>query len=153
MTTLTDDQKTILNDEIANDPEAKGYAALLPNEPGNVVDLLNAKTETKVGLVNTTDLTLWAVEAAMRSVIEDVAQDKTSPLRDSALAILDVLRGASSGIDFANPKNMQVLDAWQSLSKLSPANRDSLLLAATKPASRAEVVGLPYMTEELLRDR
>lgn len=144
---------SVLGDEITNDPTSKGYAGFLPNQPGHVVALLNAQTETKLGLLDKTRLTIWSVETAMRSVIEDESADKLSPLRDSALAILDVLRGASSGIDFANPKNLAVINAWEALGKLSSANKALMLTAGTVQASRAEVLGLPYITEELLRNR
>jgi hypothetical protein len=144
---------SVLSDEIANDPTGKGYAAFLPDQPGHVVGLLNAATETKLGLVNRTEFTLWAVETSMLAAIEDESQDPTSPLRSSALAMRYVLLGASSGIDFANPKNVQTLDAWVALNKLSAANKDSLLAVATKPASRAEVLGLSTVNEEMLRNR
>lgn len=145
---------SVLSDEITNDPTGKGYAALITNQPGHVVDLLNARTETKLGLLTRTDLTLWSVETAMRSVIQDESQDKASPLRDSALAILDVLVGAAGGgIDFSNPKNTQVIDAWVALGKLATEDKALMFSLAMHPASRAEVLGLPHITEALLRDR
>jgi hypothetical protein len=144
---------SILSDEINNDPTGKGYAGLLPDQPGKVVVLLNALTETKVGLLDRADLAIWSVQTGMRSVIQDESEDKASPLRDSALAILDVLRGASSGIDFTKTENMAVINAWEALGKLSADNKALMLAAATQPASRAEVLGLPYVTEEMLRNR
>lgn len=144
---------SILSDEIDNDPTGKGYAAFLPDQPGIVVDLLNAQTETKLSLVTKTEFTLWSVETGMLAVIEDVSQDQASPLRSSALAMRYVLLGASSGIDFANPKNVQTLDAWEALGKLLTADKDKLLAVAMKPASRAEVLGLKPVDEEMLRNR
>lgn len=144
---------SVLSDEIANDPTGKGYAAFLPDQPGHVVDLLNAPTETMWGLLDRTKLTIWSVETGMRSVIEDESVDKASPLRDSALAILDVLRGASSGIDFRNPKNLAVINAWEQLGKLSAAHKALMLEAATVSASRMDVLGEPRATEESLRSR
>lgn len=150
---LTAEQIAILNAEINDDPEGKGYAALLPNQPGHVVNLLNDLTETKVGLLDRTNLTLWAVGTNMLGTIEDEAADKTSDLRSSALAILYVLKGASSGIDFAKPENLQILDLWESKLKLTAAHRAAMLAMAVHPASRAGVLGLPYITEEMLRNR
>lgn len=144
---------SVLGDEITLDPLGKGYAAFLPDQPGRVVELLNAKTETKLGLVNRTEFTIWTVETGMLAVIKDESEDKTSVLRSSALAMIYVLLGASSGIDFSNPKNVQTLDAWVTVGKLTTTNKDSLLAVATKPASRMEVLEQPYATEELLRDR
>lgn len=144
---------SILGDEILNDPTGKGYAALIEEQPGAVCDLLNAKTETKLGLLDRANLTMWAVAEGMLGKFEDESVDKTSPLRDSALAILYVLKGATSGIDFSIQQNLDGFAAWISLGKMTEAQKDAALALATLPASRAEVLGLPYVTEEMLRNR
>lgn len=144
---------SVLSDEIDNDPTGKGYAAMLPDRPGHVVDALNVKTESKIGLINRTDLTIWAAASGMRAVIEDVANDSQSPLRSSALAILDVLRGSSSGIDLSKPENGGILIAWEAAEILSTADKDAMIALAMQPASRAEVLGLSRITEEMLRNR
>lgn len=144
---------SILSDEIDDDPAEKGYAQYLPDQPGHVVDLLNEKTETRVGLLSRTDLTIWAADTGMRAVIEDVSRDEESPLRASALAILDVLKGSSDGIDLSKSSNMEILLGWESATKLSAQDKASMLALAQQPASRAEILGLPYVTEEMLRNR
>lgn len=149
---MTPEQKVILSEELTNDPTGKGYDVLLINQPGHVVDLLNAKSESKYGLLDKTNLTLWAVKTNMFAVIEDEANDKLSPLRSSAMAILYVLKGASSGVDFSKIENMQIIDLWKYHGKLSLEHSDLMLLMSTHPASRAEVLGLPHITEEILRE-
>ena len=144
---------SILSDEIALDPSGKGYASLLPNQPGQVVNLLNEKTEVTVGTISRTDLTTWSASTGMRAVIEDIANDTQSPLRSSALAILDVLKGSSEGIDLSKASNMAILNAWEGAGVLSPENKASMLALAEHLVSRAEKLGLPYITEELLRNR
>ena len=151
--TLTPEQKAILNAEIENDPKGKGYAAFLPDQPGYAINLLNAPTETKLDTVSRTDLTIWSVETDMLKVIEDESQDKTSPLRSSALAILHVLLGSSSGIDLSNPKNMAVLNAWEQLGKLTTEHKNMLISYGAKLASRCDVLKLPYMTGDLFANR
>lgn len=143
---------SILSDEIINDPTGKGYVDLLPNQPGHVLDLLNAKTETKLGLLSRTDLTIWAASTGMRATIEDLSLDKESPLRSSALAILDVLKGSSSGIDLSKPWNMAILNAWEAASVLTTVNKDNMIALAMQPASRLEILGLQSITEEMIRD-
>lgn len=145
---------SILSDEITNDPLDKGYAALLPDQPGHVVDLLNAKTETRLGIIDRTELTIWAASTGMRAVIEDTANNSSSLLRSSALAILDVLKGSSTGIDLSKPENAAILTGWEQAGALSTENKNSMIALATHPASRAEVLGIPFpVTEQQLRDR
>jgi hypothetical protein len=144
---------SILSDEIDNDPEGKGYAAFLPDSPGAVVDLLNDKTETATGIIKRADLARWAAKTGMRLVIQIEADNHESPLCPSALSIIDVLRGASDGIDLSIPDNAALLDAWQGLEKLSAEDRASMLALAQTPVSRATVLGLTFITEEMLRDR
>lgn len=140
---------SILGDEIVNDPEGKGYQQLLAEgKPGYVCDLLNALTEQMTGKIARSDLATWAAATGMRAVIEDKALDTNSPLRSSALAILDVLRGASDGIDLAKASNMAILDAWETAGALSAANKESMLLLAQQTVSRATVLGLPPVTED-----
>ncbi|HEU4830676.1 MAG TPA: hypothetical protein VFS65_00715 [Candidatus Saccharimonadales bacterium] len=153
MATLTEDQKAVLNAEINNDPSGKGYAEMLPDRPGYVVDAINAKAETKVGIINRTDLTIWAASTGMRAVIEDVANDTQDPLRSSALAILDVLKGSSSGIDLSKPENADILTAWESFGKLSATDKNAMIALAIQPASRAEILGLPHITIESFLSR
>jgi hypothetical protein len=150
---LTEEQKIALNNEIANDPEGLGYAAMLAaGMPGHVVDTLNARTGTRVGIISRSDLTTWAAATGMRAVIEDKAMDAQSPLRASALAILDVLKGSSDGIDLSKQSNMNILIGWETDGALSTADKKSMLDLATHPASRMEILGLPYATEEMLRE-
>lgn len=144
---------SVLSDEIDNDPEGKGYAALLPGQPAAVVELLNAKTETVTGIIDRTNLTKWAARTGMRLVIQQEADNQASPLCPSALSIIDVLRGSSGGIDLADPDNITLLNTWEALGKLPTASKNLMISMAAKKASRAEVLGLPFITEEILGNR
>lgn len=153
MNPLTDAQKDTLLQEIQDDIKGNGYAAMLTEGmPGHVVDALNAKTGMRVGMISRSDLTTWAAATGMRAVIEDKAVDTQSPLRASALAILDVLKGSSEGIDLSKQSNMNILVGWEADGALSTEDKNSMLELATHPASRMEILGLPYATEEMLRD-
>lgn len=147
---------SVLSDEITTDPTGKGYAALLPDQPGKVVDLLNAKTETK---------TKPRIITA-RGILSDYSGGPAA-----AAAVLDKLDAAApsipalkwawafikgEGIDIGNSATQGMLDLLATptlgdvLTGTEAANLKNLAL---QPASRAEVLGLPYMTEELLRNR
>ena len=149
MSTLTDVQKDTLRTHLA---DQKYQDLLNAGMPGHVVDLLNAKTETITGQISRSDLATWAAATDMRKIIEDKANDTNSPLRSSALAIVDVLKGASNGIDLSKPSNMAILDGWENGGALSPEDKASMLALAQRPASLAEVLGLSYVTEEMLRE-
>jgi hypothetical protein len=144
---------SVLSDEIDQDPTGKGYAAFLPDQPGAVVELLNAKTETVTGIIDRTNLTKWAAKTGMRLIVQQEADNQASPLCSSALSIIDVLRGSSGGIDLADPDNITLLNNWEASGKLPTESKNLMIALAAKKASRAEVLGLPYMTEELLRNR
>lgn len=96
----------------------------------------------RLGLVNRADFAGWAASYGMRSKIEDAASTVGHPLRDSALAILDVLRGAADGIDLGKPANQAMLDAWVQGGALLAADRDVLRALATRsdPAPWPEIV-------------
>lgn len=107
-----------------------------------VKELLNAKTIDAVGSVNRVPFIKWAASNGMRAVIHDVSVDIASPLRSSALALLDIIQGGGDmdSIDFSDTNNIDMLDAWVSLGKLTELQRDQLLALATVKISRAELV-------------
>jgi hypothetical protein len=113
------------------DIQAKVSAEILATkDPQQIADAFNAG-RTKVGKVSREDFAVWTASTGMRSVIEDLSVDKTSPLRDASLACLDVLRGAAAAIDFSITANMQMLGAWVAFGMLTQANHDALIALAT----------------------
>jgi hypothetical protein len=144
---------SILSDEITNDPEGKGYAALLPEQPGRVVELLNAYTETKV---KTRLITA-------RGILSDYPGGPVG-----AATVLDKLEAAApnvpalkwawkfitaEGIDIGHAATQGMLDTLATANVLTTTEATNLKALALQPASRAEVLGLPTITEELLRNR
>jgi len=106
--------------------------ALVPN----TVALAEALSEgrTVMGTVGRADFAGWAAASGMRSKIQDFSTTTGHPLRDSSLAILDVLQGAAETIDFAMPQNMGILNAWVGLGHLSEEHHSALIVMATKPS-------------------
>jgi hypothetical protein len=86
---------------------------------------------TKLGTVTRSDFAGWAAASGLRSKIEDLSTTAAHPLRDSSLAILDVLKGASDGINLSRPANAAMLDAWVATGNLAAADRDALIALAT----------------------
>lgn len=132
---------TNLVDELRDDPAALGYAALIAaNDDEGVAALLNTATLPVVGEISRSDLTTWAAATGMRATIEDVSKNALSPLRPSALAIIDVLKGSSGGIDLAKPANMAILDGWEGLTLLSAQNKASFIALATQTLPRSSAL-------------
>ena len=129
--------------EILMGPMAAELAPFVAaGDDGTVAALLNAKTIDAVRSVGRTLFVRWAAKTGMRATIQDVSVDAASPLRSSALALLDIIQGGGdNGINFAEADNITMLSAWVSMGKLTPANRDALLALATIKISRAEVLG------------
>lgn len=130
-----------LLEEVRDDPTALGYAALTAaNNDEAVAGLLNETMVSVVGEIAQSDIATWAAATGMRASIEDVSKDAQSPLRGSALAIIDVLRGASSGIDLAKSSNMGILDAWEGANLLSAQNKAAFIALATHDTPRSIVL-------------
>jgi len=87
--------------------------------------------QSVLGLIDRADFASWAAATGMRSTIEDISLTAGHPLRDSSLAILDVLRGAASGIDLAQEGNMAVVTAWVQTGQLSQGAADALISLGT----------------------
>lgn len=147
--TMTTAQLAALAAELTIDPLSKGYAALLPASPGAVVDKLNAYTETMVKMIHSTTAQAWAATGPYSAIV-DASNNASHLCRASCLVIRDTF---ASGVDIHLERNdmRTLLDAWVSTSLITATQRDDLLSRATQPASRAEVLGLPGVTEADLR--
>lgn len=95
---------------------------------------------TKLGLVTRSDFAGWAATTGMRAKIQDFSAAAGHPLRDSSLAILDVLSGgAAAGIDMSRPANQAIVGAWVALGELSQENSDALTAIAQHAAPVPEI--------------
>lgn len=136
---------TALHAELSTDPLALGYAAKIGADDWlGCAGLLNAKNYTLVGSILVSVFAGWAAQTGMRAAIEDASVNTASPLRSSALAVLDILRGAATSLDLSSSAqgqaNIGMLNAWVSAGALTAANEAALMALATSPASRAEVL-------------
>lgn len=86
----------------------------------------------KVGYVSREKFATWAAKTGMRAKIEDFSIASGHQLRSIALALIDVLRSPTAGIDFSESENVQMLGAWVGAGELAQADADDLLAAATR---------------------
>lgn len=153
---------SVLGDEILNDPTGKGYAAFLPGQPGHVCDLLNAKTET---LPKERIITSRGVASALGIIDGENFLESLENFSTATLAadnpLLPYQPGikrqiawlSTSGLDLGDALTRQLLDTLAAAGVITTAAATTLKTVALQPASRAEVLGLPYVTEEMLRNR
>jgi len=144
---------SVLSDEIDNDPAGKGYATFMPDQPGRVVDMLNALTETKIKTRMITArgiLSDYPGGPAAAAVVLDKLEAATEviPALKWAFGFLKT----PEGIDIGHPATQGMIGQL-SPSVITPEEAANLKALAIQPASRAEVLGLPRITEEMLRDR
>ena len=152
MSVLTEEQLSDLRNEITNDPENKGYQALLAEgKPGHVVDVLNAPTEPMRKETWITDLGLMSrlgVDMG-RSILE-----KLKGLAPNDIAVESAFaRLKGNGIDIGDPETIKMIDQLTGVpGGFATEEQTALKSLSMHPASRMEVLGLPYATEEMLRD-
>lgn len=138
---------TSLFDVLRDDPEGLGLAQLITdkNDEG-VAAALNTHTVPVLGRIDLPNLTTWAAATGMRAVIEDVSLDTVSPLRASALAIIDILRSSSGDIDISKPANAGILSAWQTAGKLTAPDAASFIAYATHDTSYSVTIAGRLLT-------
>lgn len=114
-------------------------AELAAGADGSIFAAMQAiAAETVTGSVSRARFIVWAASTGMRAVIEDLANDAQSPLRASALALRDLVQGASDALHLSDPTNLALLGAWEAAGALSAANKASLLALAQTPQTVAE---------------
>lgn len=148
---MTPEQKTALSAELVNDPYGKGYATLLPDSPGSVAELLNAQTEsmpksrmlTERGILASYGLGPVAGSAFLDKLdtIAASGAENTAPLK----RMMKYLYG-ESGVDIGDAATRDQLDALVEAGGITQVEAAGIKAMAIQPASRAEVLGLPFVT-------
>lgn len=137
-----------LADELRDDPLRLGYAALISaGDTAGIAELITQTTADAPGSVSRAWFAMWAGRTGLRGRIEDAAADKGSPLRSIALTLLDFLRGGvAESLDLANQANVEMLDAWEMAGAITADQRTQLTERCTRRVSRAEQIGLSYVS-------
>jgi hypothetical protein len=153
MSILSDEQKATLAALIAADANGRGYAAKLQaGMPGHVVDLLNEKTELMHKERLVTNLTLpshlgTTMARSIRTKLEAFA------LADIIVADFVQAMKSQPGGNIGDPEAIEMIDFLMTVESGFTAEEGAALKALSlQPASEMEVAGLPFATEEMLRD-
>lgn len=132
-----------LKAELDNDPAGKGYAALLPDSPQVVVDLLNARSETMVKTRMITGRAILAECGVHGPAILDKLE--AAAASNSAVKWAVTFLKQDAGIDIGHPATRAMIDQMTG-AVFTAAEAAALKALASQPASRAEVIGLGVVT-------
>ncbi len=142
---MTNEQYAVLIDELRNDPLGVGYANMTDDE---VAASLN---EPRFRVPTTRFITWRAIAAvldddeyaAVKAALNQLAQ--VSPKVADMIPFLSQATGddgTGGGIDFGNTSVRAMI---QALPGIGEATKQKLLALGERPASRAEILGLPQV--------
>ena len=140
---MTNEQYAVLTDELRNDPLGIGYANMTDE------DVATSLNEPRFSVPTTRFITWRAIAAvldddeyaAVKSALNQFAQ--SSPKVADMLPFLSQATGddgTGGGIDFGNASVRAMI---QALPGIGEATKQKLLALGERPASRAEILGLP----------
>lgn len=148
---------SVLFDEITNDPLNLGYAALLPDSPGLVVELLNRPNYFKVKSLMISERGLMA-KLPMGPVAADVMLNKLEVYSTGNQEFSSVVARAlkflamPDGIDIGEPATQMLISLLGGINIITDNEATEIKNLALQPASRAEVLGLGVVTEQQVRE-
>lgn len=142
---MTNEQYAVLTDELRNDPLGIGYASMTDDE---VAASLN---EPRFSVPTTRFMTWRAIAAVLDD--DEYASTKTAlnQLANMSAKVADMIPflsqatgddGTGGGIDFGNAGVRAMI---QALPGIGEATKQKLLALGERPASRAEILGLPQV--------
>ena len=108
-------------------------AAYTAKDVNGIQAIYNAKTVN--GLVGNFALLKWSAGNGLRASIQDLSANTLSPLRPSALALLDVIQGAATGLDLSDAGNIALLNAWVTAGVLTATQEAQLVALSQTPRS------------------
>lgn len=139
-----------LRDELLNDPLQRGYAALLSDSPGVVVDMLNAPIYSMPKERFVSARGLLAAHGFTGAAILDKLE-AAAPSVSIIKWALSFLK-ADSGIDVGHASTRALIDQLVVGGILTVSDAELIKDLAIQPASRAEILGIKYVQESDIRD-
>ena len=113
--------------------KTKCSAELLASQDADAIAIAVNVGRISVGYASREKFAMWAAKHDVRAKIEDHANNPASPLRSIALALLDVLRSPTEGIDLSVPDNAAMLGAWIASGEITQDQADELVALASRP--------------------
>ncbi len=133
-----------LRNELINDPLGRGYASMSDVQ---AADNLNTKNRQILENLPAKELLLWAADQGRFQKIraDDEKTQNSNALRSAAGAMVVVIR-AYQDVDPRDSRWNTLLDFLVTSGTLTQGDKDALVIAATITRSRAEELGLGYIT-------
>ena len=121
--------------------KTKCSAELLASQDADAIAEVVNVGRTALGYASREKFAMWAAKHGVRAKIEDHSSNPASPLRSIALALLDVLRSPTEGIDLSVPDNAAMLGAWIASGEITHDQADELVALASRldPVSEFDV--------------
>lgn len=138
-----------LKTELTTDPLNMGYGTYMPDPLGEVERLINAKTFSTVQSRYVTARTVLAECGAAGPAILDALDAASASVSAVKWAMKFLIQ--ESGLDVGHSATQAMLDQLQTAGVLTADQATALKDLAHRPASRAEVLGLGYVTVENIR--
>lgn len=142
-----------LSEELINDPLDIGYAQWLPDSPGSVIELLNAKNYFMVQPKMMAELDiigeyiLGPIEGDAVLTKLETFSTSTDPLASLVRRALKVL-SQPEGLNMGSVAIQSMISELESQGVLTSVESSNLKALAEQPASRAEILGLGNVTVE-----
>jgi hypothetical protein len=133
-----------LQTELQTDPLNRGYAQFFSGQLPVIVSMMNDRSYTMVKTKFVTARTVLAEHGeAGATVLDKLDAAKTS---DPAVKWAMAFVTSDPGIDVGHPTTRSMLDSLAAANVLTSTEASLLKDMAIQPASRAEVLGLPFVT-------
>ncbi len=151
LTARTPEQLQSIRDEVLNDPAERGYAQYWPDAPGMIVELMNDKAGGQ--MYRSRYVTAREVIKLANGVGISVL-GKFDAIEQSNIAVKWAVKFLDSekGLDIGDPFTHAMIDQLISANTLTADEGAALKAMSMLPASRAEILGLGYLSEQDLRD-
>jgi hypothetical protein len=134
-----------LYDELTAGPLASQILPFISaGDDGAISVLMNTQNISVTSSLPADTFAIWCAVTGMRAVIQDQSALVTSPVRSSALSLLDLLQGNlhPSSLDLSNGLVVSMLNAWVTSGLLTADTFNSLIALAQKQISRAQQIGI-----------
>jgi hypothetical protein len=141
----------ILRNELLNDPVPMGYAGKTDQQ---CLDLLTAKTRSRLRALTTTDLLRWAGASQRYLALKNASNAADSQTKNLASVFLILIGepGIPCDLNLIEFKNM--IDALVTAAVLTAGDRTALNTLATETIDRFTELGIPeYQLADVTRAR
>lgn len=137
--------------ELTTDPNNLGYTVLITDRNDQAIhDLINLPRYTVNGIIPANVFAIWSGATGMRALIQDHANNVSSPVRNSALLLLDLLTGnLDKTLDLSNSGVVAMMQSWVTANILSQADANALLALSQTQISRAQQLGISATLYEI----